>query len=256
MLPTPQQMEELFRQKYGDPATTGPAPRRRYRFGHYSPADYYEATVRQAVTQGIVWLDVGGGHAIFPENPRLSKELVTRAQHVTALDPSENVLKNELVHEKVQSLLEDYQPEKQFNLATMRMVVEHVSTPDAFVKNLARLLKPEGIAVVFTVNKWSPLTLLSRVIPFRLHHPIKKMFWGGEEEDTFPVQYRMNTRHQLKKLFEMNGFQEIAFNKLDDLSVFSKFRMMNYLELLFWRCFRLVCLRYPENCLLGIYQRV
>ena len=55
-LPTPPEMEELFLQKYGDPETTGWAPRNRRRFGYYLPADIYEATVARHVRVGCRWL--------------------------------------------------------------------------------------------------------------------------------------------------------------------------------------------------------
>jgi SAM-dependent methyltransferase len=255
LLPTRRELEALFLQKHGDPEAVGWAPRRRFRFGYYLPADIYEVVVSKLVVPGCAWVDVGGGHAIFPENPRLGRELVARCGRVTAVDPSENVLRNEVVHDRVRCFLEEYRPDVQFDLATMRMVVEHVSSPMVFVGALARLLKPGGNAVVFTVNRWSPVALLSWAIPFRLHHPIKRCFWGGEEEDTFPVQYRMNTRTRLRQLFYGAGFVERAFAKLDDLSVFGQFKTLNYPELLAWSGLRRLGIGYPENCLLGVYQR-
>ncbi len=122
-------LEALFAQKYGAPETTGWAPRRRFRFGYYLPADAYECLVSQNVAAGCSWLDVGGGHSIFPNNTELASTLVLRCATVVAVDPSENVLKNTFVHERVRSKLEDYAPSRQFGLATLRMVVEHVPNP-------------------------------------------------------------------------------------------------------------------------------
>lgn len=254
-LPSPAELEALFRSKYGDPETTGGAPRRRFRFGYFSPADIYESVVSRRVTKGCAWLDVGGGHAIFPENPDLARALVARCAKVVAVDPSENVLRNDFVHERVQCFLEQYDPGRQFDLATMRMVVEHVERPESFVGALARLVRPGGTAVVFTVNLSSPITLLSRLVPFRLHHPIKRFFWGAEEEDTFPVCYRMNTPVGLRRLFQRAGFEQQLSARLDDLSAFGQFRLLNYVELLVWRSLRRLGLRYPESCLLGVYVR-
>ncbi len=254
-LPSDADMEELFRQKYGDPERTGWAPRRRFAHGYYLPADVYEATVKKHVAPGCSWLDVGGGHDIFPDNKTLARTLASRAARVVAIDPSPNVLRNELAHEKVQAFLEDFRPQEQFDLATMRMVVEHVAHPEAFVAALARLVRPGGHAIVFTVSLWAPVTVVSSVVPFSLHHAVKRLFWGGEEEDTFPVQYKMNTRGTLRRLFDKAGFDEAAFARLDDLSVFGRFRLLNLVELWLWRAARAAGMPYPENCLLGVYSK-
>jgi SAM-dependent methyltransferase len=254
-LPSPQELKALFLQRHGRPEAVGWGPRRRFRFRYYLPAEVYELVVSKRVNPGCVWLDVGGGHAIFPDNPRLARELVSRCAKVVAVDPSDNVQQNEFVHERHQVALEEFDPSVQFDLATMRMVVEHVKCPESFVGALSRLVKPGGTVVVFTINRWAPIALVSRLTPFRFHHPIKQLFWDGEEEDTFPVAYRMNTRKILSRLFDQSGFEELAFAKLDDLSTFCKFKILNHIELAVWRGLKFVGLGYPENCLLGVYRR-
>lgn len=79
------------------------------------------------------------------------------------------------------------------------------------------------------------------------------MFWVYEW--TFPVCYKMNSRRVLKDYFEKAGFEEVLFHKLDDLSTFGRFRWLNYFELMIWRFYSRLGMTYPENCLLGDYQR-
>ena len=100
------------------------------------------------------------------------------------------------------------------------------------------------------------VTVISRLLPFKLHYPIKKLFWGGEEKDTFPTVYKMNTRWRLRKVFGECGFKERYFAYLDDLSVFGGVKFLNYVELLMWRVLGRLRLRYPENCLLGVYEKI
>ncbi len=254
-MPTNQELEAVFRSKYGQPAQTGWSPRRRHQFRYYLPADIYEAVVARHVQPGCNWLDVGGGHSIFPDNPTLARELVTRCSRVVAIDPSDNVHRNSFVHERVQSRLEDYTSHTPFDLATLRMVVEHVDQPNDFTDALKRLVRPGGRIVVFTVNRWAPISIISHVMPYRLHHPIKRIFWGGEEKDTFPVRYLMNTRKSLRLAFGRAEFSEESFYRLDDLSTFGRFRWIGYLELSAWKAIHTLGLTYPENCLLGVYRR-
>jgi 2-polyprenyl-3-methyl-5-hydroxy-6-metoxy-1,4-benzoquinol methylase len=253
-LPTRAELEGHFVQKYGDPSSTGWAPRRRRRFGYAHPADIYEALVDRLVRPGTRWLDVGGGRSPFPENIALARDLIARSGYAVAVDPSPNVRENRDAHEAIQSTLEQYVASQPFDLATARMVVEHVEDPAGFVAALARLVRAGGLVVVLTVSLWSPITVLSRVLPFSLHHPLKRVFWGGDEEDTFPVQYRMNTRRVLRDVFAKD-FEEAGFARLDDLSLFGGFKMANYAELWAWRTLSSLGLQYPEHCLLGVYRR-
>jgi SAM-dependent methyltransferase len=256
-LPSRIELEELAIQKYGNSngQITGWGPGQRSRFGYYLPGDVYEALIRRLVRPGCSWIDIGGGHQIFPDNPRLAKELTARCASVVAVDPSPNVLDNVYVHQRVQSPIEGFETDQRFDLATFRMVVEHVDRPSEIVKALNRLLLPGGLAVVFTINRWSPISLVSRALPFRLHSPMKRIFWGGEDKDTFPVRYKMNTRAALGTAFAAGGFSEAAFAYLDDLSMWLMYRRLNDLDLQVWRAVRSIGLRYPENCLLGIYRK-
>jgi len=254
-LPSRDELDAVFRDKYGDLNTAGWSPRRNRRFNYFQPSDVYEAAVKKAVFERCAWLDVGGGSTIFPQNAGLARTLASRAARVVAVDPSDNVLENRFVHERVQKLLDHYESAEPFDLATFRMVVEHVADPDRLMAALARLVRPGGTAIVFTVNLWSPITIVSRFSPFQFHHFVKKILWNVEEHDTFPVEYKMNSRETLARLFERHGFREAAFAYLDDLATFGGRKYLNYVELLSWRALRSVGLRYPENCLLGIYRR-
>lgn len=255
VLPSADDLARLFALKYGDPATTGPNPRRRLRHNYYLPADIYEATVANAVVPGCDWLDVGGGSSPFPDNPKLAEELAARANRFVGVDPSPNVFDNPYTREKHQAFIEDYASPTPFDLATLRMVAEHVTDPAAVIGALARLVKPGGRVIVLTVDLWSPITVLSRLVPFELHYPVKRFLWGGEEKDTFPTAYRMNTRRELKKLFVRGGFREAEFAWVDDCSATSRFPFLNTLELLARKVLRAVAMRYPECNLLGVYRR-
>jgi hypothetical protein len=99
-LPSGNDLEQLFQQKYARSDKVGWAPLRRHDFGYYLPADVYEACVSKQVFDGCSWVDVGGGHDIFPDNPALARSLVSRCSLVVAVDPSENVRNNDLVHRR------------------------------------------------------------------------------------------------------------------------------------------------------------
>src|SRR5262249_14598970 len=160
--------------------------------------------------------------------------LAARCSLVVAVDPSDNVHGNVYVHERAQCVIEDYETDRQFDVATLRMVAEHLSDPERVAQALQRPVCSGGLAGGLTVDLSCPLTVISRLTPFGLHQPIKKLVWGTEERDTFPIQYKMNSRRALRRLFERHGFREVAFAHLDDLSAGSRFTSWNYVELWSW----------------------
>jgi len=227
----------------------------RRRFGYYTPDDVYEGLLAQLVQEGMAWMDVGGGRDVFPQNPRLARLLASRCRLLVGVDPSDNIADNPYVHQRVKSTIEDYQSDQTFDLATLRMVAEHISRPAAAIAALARLVKPGGRVIVYTVNLWSPVALVSWLVPFSFHHSIKSLLWRTTEKDSFPVAYAMNTRRRLGQLFAQGGFREVSFAYLDDCRLFHRFRLLSLVETGLWKALRAVGLRYPENCLLGVYER-
>lgn len=249
--------DDLYQQfliKYGKPEEVGWGPQRRLRFNYYSAGDIYEATVNKLVTPDTVWVDVGGGRAIFPHNKNLSIQLAERCKRIVAVDPSSNIHEHPYAHEKHQAMFEGFETETRFDLATFRMVAEHVEDPDAVVGKLRNIMKPGGIVVIYTINKFCPVSIFTYLTPFSIHFKIKSFFFGGEEADTFPVAYKMNTRKTLRTLFERHGFAEKEFRYLDDLSTFSRFKFLNLIELSVWKVLNTIGLPYPENNLLGVYR--
>jgi SAM-dependent methyltransferase len=250
------ELREVVELKWGSDLTRlGWGPRRRLDWGYYLPAEFYEAVVNRLVTDQTRWLDVGGGHDLFPDNEPLAHRLAARARLIVGVDPSDNIHRNRWVQERHQASIEDFEDSRQFDLVTLRMVAEHVTRPEKVVQALKSLVNHGGHVVLLTVNAYAPVTIVSRLMPFNLHYPVKRFFWGGQEEDTFPTAYRMNTRGRLRSLFEPCGFHESLFMYVDDLSVFARFRTLNLVEHGARRFLRCLGIAYPENCLLAVYQR-
>ena len=65
----------------------------------------------------------------------------------------------------------------------------------------------------------------------------------------------MNTRNTLRKIFAAHGFHEWHFSYLDDCRTFARFRSASVVELSCRTLLHTLGIRYPENCLLGIYVK-
>ena len=248
-------MSDVLRFKYGVPETRGWTPLLRAQFGYNSPDDWYEATLFHLIDTDTDWLDVGCGRNIFPSNPEGARHLAQTCRLLVGIDPSDNVHANGMVHERAQCLLQDFRTDRQFDLVTLRMVAEHIEDPASAMAALSRLVRPGGQAVVYTVARYSPVSLVAAVTPMAVHHLAKRSLWRSHEQDTFPVAYRMNTRRDLRSLFTKAGFQEESFRYLDDCRAFGRWRSLATAELLLWKALNAVGLRYPDGCLLGIYRK-
>lgn len=253
--PSAAELADLLELKHLRSHHLGWSPRLRARFGYHTPDEVYEALVRRLVAPGAAWLDVGCGRHLFPSNTPLAAELTRVAGRLVGVDPDANVAENPFVHEAVRGFVADLPKEQAFHLVTLRMVAEHVERPDELVADLAARTAPGGFVLIYTVNRWSPVPLITSLVPFSLHQPIKRVLWRTEKKDTFPTAFRMNTRAALRRIFERGGFDERGFWHLDDCRAFARFRPTAFLELSLWRALKSVGLHYPETCLLGVYQR-
>ena len=255
MIPAEKDVAAVAALKYADGTVMGWSPMARARAGYHTPDEWYEATVCAAVTPETDWLDVGCGSSPLPANPAASALVAERCRSMTGIDPSDNIHDNKYLDHRCQCVVEDFKTDAQFDVITLRMVAEHVVDPDAACAALARLCRPGGRVIIYTVDKWSPVSLVAAITPMSFHHWAKSRLWGGEEKDTFPTAYRMNTRQRLAALFQKAGMREESFRYLGDTRTTAAFRWLNALELWAWRALRSVRLDYPERCLLGIYAK-
>jgi len=253
--PSPADLEAVVGPKYTQTGEMGPGPRLRLRFGYYNPDDVYEAVVEKLVTPDTAWMDVGCGRMLFPSNAPLARELAGRCARLAGVDPDATLEENPYVHERLRGFVSDCPGQDEFHLATLRMVAEHVEHPDDLAADLARLVRPGGHVVIYTVNRFSPVPLVTGAVPFSLHHPLKRVLWRTERKDTFPTFFRMNTRRALRDLFARHGFAESLFMRLDDCRTFAGFTPLQICELVTWRALKAIGLHYPELCLLGVYRR-
>ena len=174
---------------------------------------------------------------------------------MTGIDPDPAVHQHRWLHHREECTIEEFQTNRRYDLISMRMVAEHIEDPAATVGKLGGLTREGGRVVVYTVNRWSPVSLLAAATPTRFHVMAKKRIWGVAEEDTFPTFFRMNTRRSLRRVFEGNGFAEEGFLRLNDCRALARWRVTAFAELAAERMLRAVGLRYPEYCLLGVYRK-
>jgi SAM-dependent methyltransferase len=244
----------VLHDKIGGWSQAGWAPKQRLRFGHLTPADWYESLLDAIVTPQTVWLDVGCGRDLSPGNVATGRRLADRCRKLVGIDPSDNIDDNPFVHERLKMPIEAHPPGPAYDLITLRMVAEHVEAPEKVAKQLTSLLLPGGRIVIYTVGRYSPSVIVAASTPLWVHHAVKQVLWRTEERDTFPTVYRMNTRQALRRLFCGEGLSEVMFEYLGDCRTTARFKFLQYFELSIWKILSLIRFPYPEACILAMYQ--
>ena len=87
------------------------------------------------------------------------------------------------------------------------MVFEHLRDPARQLCEMGRVLKPGGLLVFHTPNRWGYSTVMARCLPEKVKAPLIDFLQGRGEEDVFPTYYRINSRAEIERLANEAGLQ-------------------------------------------------
>jgi SAM-dependent methyltransferase len=97
------------------------------------------------------------------------------------------------------------------DLAFSDYVLEHVTDPDTFVRELARVLRPGGVFIGRTVSRHSLLSAAARIVPNQRHAgAVARLQPGRAAQDVFHTAYKMNTRQDLARVLDADFEWAIA----------------------------------------------
>jgi SAM-dependent methyltransferase len=97
-------------------------------------------------------------------------------------------------------------PDASFDLVFCDNVLEHLPDPVAVFREVRRVLRPGGLFLAKTPNRWHYVAVLASLTPYRFHRYYNRLR-GRQVEDTFPTLYRANTRRALARHAERAGLR-------------------------------------------------
>lgn len=155
----------------------------------------YRELVADNLPLGGAVLDLGCGHADW-----LSLELA-RASLVCGVDSDLGALRRNVTHRNLIGARAERLPfpAATFDLVTTAWVLEHLEHPAAVLREVRRVLRPEGRFVFLTPNAWNYNVWLIRLVPDRVHDFLSRRLYARQERDTYPVRYLVNSPRRLER---------------------------------------------------------
>lgn len=169
-------------------------------------------------------LDIGAGRGRIKE-----MDFKNLAKEVYGVDPDERVADNPLLHKGFVGL-GDYMPffeDEKFDLIFSDNVFEHVEKPEKLFNEVNRVLKPCGVFINKTPNRWHYMPIIASITPTSFHKFINKIR-GRDESDTFPTYYQLNSRSAQKRYAKSTGFIIEKFTMLESRPEYMRISFLTY----------------------------
>ena len=130
-------------------------------------------------------------------------------EFIAGIDPDEVVFSNPYLDEaKVLDLTTNRIPfdDDSFDLVFSGNVMEHIQDTNAVFREIKRVLKPGGLFLAKTPNKWHYVAAIARFTPLSFHK-FYNALRGRKTSDTFPTLYQCNTRRDVHRYAKSNGLR-------------------------------------------------
>lgn len=89
-------------------------------------------------------------------------------------------------------------PDASLDVVISVNVLEHIDQPVRLFAEVRRVLKPGGLFIAGTPNRYHDVPTIAQLTPHRFHVLIGRL-QGRSDEDTFPTRYRANTRAAIRR---------------------------------------------------------
>jgi len=94
-----------------------------------------------------------------------------------------------------------------FDSCASNYVCEHITDPRQHLQEIWRVLKPSGVYVFRTPNKFHYTALVASVTPHSFHLKVANRLRSTDGHDPYPTHYLFNSRRKIQKLADLTGFE-------------------------------------------------
>jgi SAM-dependent methyltransferase len=170
-------------------------------------------------------LDYGAGRGHVPH-----MNFKGMARFVAGVDPEPAVFENPYLDDaRILELPRAVIPydDDTFDVVFADNVMEHVADPATTFREIRRVLKPGGVFLAKTPNKWHYMPMIARCTPTWFHKAVNRRR-GREEHDTFPTCYRCNSAGDVHALARETGLEVRTIQRIEGRPEYLRFNPLTY----------------------------
>lgn len=163
-------------------------------------------------------LDVGCGRGIG-QRVEYTRALRFYIDDFWGIEPDATVTPEDGLFDTMQHALMETAdlPDNHFDVVYSFMVMEHVANPDAYMADVARVLRPGGVHIFMTPNKAHYFTLTASIMhAMKIDEMLLRLIRRSEMDDYhYPVQYKCNSPKQIDAIGAKHGFLPASYAFLE-----------------------------------------
>ena len=186
--------------------------------------DFY-LRIRALLPEQARVVDLGAGRAAWFEDDNIKtrrevRHLVPSVRELIAVDVDPVVEENRActsaeVYDGLALPLDD----ASVDMVVADYVLEHIDDPEAFRREIERVLKPGGYFCARTPHKYNYVSIAARLVKNESHQRVLTRIQPDRKAmDVFPTRYRLNKIGDIKQAF--SGFRDCSFLYRSDPAYF------------------------------------
>ena len=173
----------------------------------------YKDLLRRFLQPGVRWLDLGCGRQVIRPWVLLPEESETSFTYTPALsvgvdsDGPALRMNRSIPHRVAANICALPFADCSFEVVTANMVLEHADNPTALLSEVWRILRPKGVFLFHTPNRYYPPSVLAGLLPGQIKARLVALVTNRSERDVYPTFYRINTASAISDLSQAAGFK-------------------------------------------------